>query len=314
MPSCLWSQRIFPSLPGSRLTIFHRDASSSLLRLANHWLNFTYSRIIITLSATDAGTKILLWQESKSRLPHQQVCRWPTSPLGRRGLLQLKHLWYLYRQFRQGLNPAQTKLYYTTGRCGNLAMKDSLMARKPLFLSLSLQTIYSNILTNGFNISIIYLNWILSVSRMSTLFPKHILTKLLGLNDSKKSYLNVLTFFPLDFYLFPYLIWLIYPFPSFILFRCPCPCFVFLSGLSCTIYICIWLPFLPYAYYMWLPWFVFVSWFFPLLNPSLAKMSSAGYFHARFLLSAFFSFLFRPCSPPICFGVTSSILWPQLDS
>ena len=80
---------------------------------------------------------------------------------------------------------------------------------------------------------------------------------------------------------------------SFILFRCPCPCFVFLSGLSCTIYICIWLPFLPYAYYiMWLSWFVFVPWFFPLLNPSLAKMSSAGYFHARFLLSAFFSFLF----------------------
>ena len=53
-------------------------------------------------------------------------------------------------------------------------------------------------------------------------------------------------------------------------------------------------PFLPYAYYMWLPWFVFVfvPCFFPLLNPSLAKMSSAGYFHARFLLSAFFSFLF----------------------
>ena len=76
--------------------------------------------------------------------------------------------------------------------------------------------------------------------------------------------------------------------------RCPCPCFVFLSGLSCTIYVCIWLPFLRYAYYTWLPWFVFVfvPWFFPLLNPSLAKMSSAGYFHARFLLSAFFSFLF----------------------
>ena len=31
---------------------------------------------------------------------------------------------------------------------------------------------------------------------------------------------------------------------------------------------------------------------FSLLNPSLAKMSSAGYFHARFLLSAFFYFLF----------------------
>ena len=63
-------------------------------------------------------------------------------------------------------------------------------------------------------------------------------------------------------------------------------------------FICIWLPFLPYAYYMWLPWFVlFLSLvvfccFFPLLNPSLAKMSSAGYCHARFLLSAFFSFLF----------------------
>ena len=62
---------------------------------------------------------------------------------------------------------------------------------------------------------------------------------------------------PVAFYLFPYLIWLLYPFSSsFILFRCPCPCFVFLSGLSCTIYICIWLPFLSYAYYMWLPWFV----------------------------------------------------------
>ena len=52
----------------------------------------------------------------------------------------------------------------------------------------------------------------------------------------------------------------------------------------------------------------FFCFFFPLLNPSLAKMSSAGYCHARFLLPAFFSFLFRPCSPPICFGVTSSIL------
>ena len=98
---------------------------------------------------------------------------------------------------------------------------------------------------------------------------------------------------PVAFYLFPYLIWLLYPFPSsFILFRCPCPCFVPLSGLSCTIYICIWLPFLPYAYYMWLPWFVLFLSLVPLLNPSMAKMSSAGYCHARFLLSAFFSFLF----------------------
>ena len=44
LPFCLWSQRIFPSLPDSRLTIFHRDASSALLQLVNQWLNFTYSR------------------------------------------------------------------------------------------------------------------------------------------------------------------------------------------------------------------------------------------------------------------------------
>ena len=44
LPSCLWSQRIFPSLPGSRLTIFYRDASSALLQLVNQRLNFTYSR------------------------------------------------------------------------------------------------------------------------------------------------------------------------------------------------------------------------------------------------------------------------------
>ena len=35
---------VFPSLPGSRLTIFYRDASSALLQLVNQWLNFTYSR------------------------------------------------------------------------------------------------------------------------------------------------------------------------------------------------------------------------------------------------------------------------------
>ena len=43
LPSCLWSQRIFPYIPGSRLTIFYRDASSALLQLVNQWLNFTYS-------------------------------------------------------------------------------------------------------------------------------------------------------------------------------------------------------------------------------------------------------------------------------
>ena len=44
LPSRLWSHRIFPSLPGSRLTIFYRDGSLALLQLVNQWLNFTYSR------------------------------------------------------------------------------------------------------------------------------------------------------------------------------------------------------------------------------------------------------------------------------
>ena len=46
LPSCLWSQRIFPSLPGSRLTFFYRDASSALLQLANRW----FYRVLIGLS------------------------------------------------------------------------------------------------------------------------------------------------------------------------------------------------------------------------------------------------------------------------
>ena len=40
LPSCLWSLRIFPSLSGSRLTIFSRDASSALLQLVNQRLNY----------------------------------------------------------------------------------------------------------------------------------------------------------------------------------------------------------------------------------------------------------------------------------
>ena len=40
LPSCLWSLRIFPSLPGSRVTMFYRDASSALLQLVNQWLTY----------------------------------------------------------------------------------------------------------------------------------------------------------------------------------------------------------------------------------------------------------------------------------
>ena len=40
---------------------------------------------------------------------------------------------------------------------------------------------------------------------------------------------------------------------------------------------------------MWLPWFISLLFLgFSILNTFLAMMSSAGYFHARFLLSAFF--------------------------
>ena len=69
---------------------------------------------------------------------------------------------------------------------------------------------------------------------------------------------------------------------------------------------------LPYAYYMWLPWLVFC--FYPLVfSPSeslpgkdvLCRLLPRPLPSVCFL---FFSFLFRPCSPPICFGVTSSIL------
>ena len=44
LPPWLSSIRIFLSRPGSRLTIFVRDASLALLQLVNQWLNFTYSR------------------------------------------------------------------------------------------------------------------------------------------------------------------------------------------------------------------------------------------------------------------------------
>ena len=64
----------------------------------------------------------------------------------------------------------------------------------------------------------------------------------------------------------------------------------YLGCLALLIYVCIWLRFLPYAYYMWLPWVISLLFLgFSLLNPFLAMMMSfVGHFHARFLLSAFF--------------------------
>ena len=43
LPTCLWTRRILPSFPGSRLMIFfYHDASSALLQLVMLWLNVEY--------------------------------------------------------------------------------------------------------------------------------------------------------------------------------------------------------------------------------------------------------------------------------
>ena len=38
-------RRNLPSLPGTRLMDFHREACSALLQTFNSWLNFTYARL-----------------------------------------------------------------------------------------------------------------------------------------------------------------------------------------------------------------------------------------------------------------------------
>ena len=66
---------------------------------------------------------------------------------------------------------------------------------------------------------------------------------------------------------------------------------------------------LPYACYVCLPFVCFPFVFcLSVLNPFLATMSFAGYFHVRFLLSAFPVFLFQPCSFSVCFVLGPSIL------
>ena len=109
---------------------------------------------------------------------------------------------------------------------------------------------------------------------------------------------------PVAVYLFPFffLLFLNYifdcctPFPfSFILFRCVAhslslfllclPIWAVLHYLY--MYMVAFLA-LRILYVVALICFVFCSLVFPLLNPFLAMMSSAGYFHALFLLSAFF--------------------------
>ena len=65
----LRSLRTFPSLLCSRLAIFHRDASSAPKICSSSTNNgCTFFTEVLSLSATEVRIKILLWQESNSRL------------------------------------------------------------------------------------------------------------------------------------------------------------------------------------------------------------------------------------------------------
>ena len=79
LPSCLRSQRIFPSLPGSRQTIFYRDASSALLQLVNQWLNFTYSRShAFRYERKSTNPSLARIEPTTSALAGVQVTYWTT--------------------------------------------------------------------------------------------------------------------------------------------------------------------------------------------------------------------------------------------
>ena len=84
LPSCLWSLRIFPSLPGSRLTIFYRDVSSALLQLVNQWLNFIYSRShAFRYETKNTNPTLVRIELTTSALAGVQVTYY-NRPLGRR--------------------------------------------------------------------------------------------------------------------------------------------------------------------------------------------------------------------------------------
>ena len=77
LPSCLWSPRIFPSLPGSHLKIVYRDASSSLLQLVNELFNDWGERgyddsvpgeVIKTAPSGDRTTGSPTWSASLPRI------------------------------------------------------------------------------------------------------------------------------------------------------------------------------------------------------------------------------------------------------
>ena len=89
LPSCLWSQRIFPSLPGSCLMNFCRDASSALLQLVNQWLNYTYS---CCHAFSDTETKIQYLVFTTTELTTSALVGVRGSLLDHSGVEQLSHV------------------------------------------------------------------------------------------------------------------------------------------------------------------------------------------------------------------------------
>ena len=86
LPSCLWSPRIFPALPGSRLTNYYRDASLELLQLVNRWLNF-YLLTFVSFPLRTPEQKSWCGKNRTHDFRTSTCARLPTinRPLGRRG-------------------------------------------------------------------------------------------------------------------------------------------------------------------------------------------------------------------------------------
>ena len=87
LPSCLWSQRIFPSLPGSRLTIFLSRCKFSTLTTRQLMVEF----YLLTFPRFPLRKKEYKSYFGKNRThdfrTSRCMCSLPTRPLGRRTVL-----------------------------------------------------------------------------------------------------------------------------------------------------------------------------------------------------------------------------------
>ena len=85
LPSCLWSQRIFPSLPGSRLTTFlSRCKFSTTLTTRQPMVEFY---LLTFLSVTKERTQILLLVRIELTTSVLADVQLTTRPLGRRAII-----------------------------------------------------------------------------------------------------------------------------------------------------------------------------------------------------------------------------------